>query len=123
MRTFLRGQLSGVDVTFSPGVDLGHLVFADASARDVATWQRVPEARTVAEEVTVCLDRLASILKEAGCSLADVVKVNCYVTDESHLPELWKTLDGALPQDPVRVTQVTRFAGDARVLLDVTAAR
>lgn len=123
MKKYLRGPFADVDVTFSPGVDLGHLIYADATALDPGSLQRVAGTDDIADEVKECLDRLSITLAEAGVGLGDIVKVNCYVTDEDDLGEVWGAIDAALPDGPIRISQVTRLAGTARVLLDVTAAR
>lgn len=110
---------------FSSGVDVGDLVYADASALDPATRRRVEGLETIAQETTVAIDRLAATLAQAGLTLADVVKVNCYLTDDSQRAEFWRTFDAAFAPGPypVRVTQVGGLIGDLRVLLDAVAAR
>ncbi|GHB56778.1 translation initiation inhibitor [Streptomyces viridiviolaceus] len=125
MKTFLPGPFRAGEVPFSAGVDVGDLVYADASALDLPRLERVPEAATIADETRVCLERLRQTLSDAGCTLADLVKVNCYLTDDSYRAEFWQTFDDALAPGPypVRITQVGGLAGDARVLLDAVAAR
>ncbi|MGH3239214.1 MAG: Rid family hydrolase, partial [Spirillospora sp.] len=79
MKQFLPGPFADDEAPFSAGVDLGDLVYADASALDPATMRRVPEAASIADETRVCLRRLAETLGQVGCGLGDVVKVNCYL--------------------------------------------
>ena len=87
--------------------------------------RRVEGLETIAQETTVAIDRLAATLAQAGLTLADVVKVNCYLTDDSQRAEFWRTFDAAFAPGPypVRVTQVGGLIGDLRVLLDAVAAR
>ena len=111
---------------FASGAVVGDLVYAEADALDVATGRRVPEAGTVAEETRVCLDRLAEVLAEAGCGLADLAKVNCYVATNDDRTAFWATWDEVfadLDVNPVRITQHGGVAGEARVLLDAVARR
>ncbi|MFG2658507.1 RidA family protein [Streptomyces sp. NPDC048425] len=121
----MSGPFQAGELGFSAGVDVGDLVYADASALDHPKLERVAEAATIADETRVCLERLRRTLADAGCALADVVKVNCYLTDDSYRAEFWQTFDEVLAPGPypLRVTQVGGLAGEARVLLDAVAAR
>jgi 2-iminobutanoate/2-iminopropanoate deaminase len=100
----------------SAGVVIDDLVFADASA---------PGAATVAEETQNCLQRLEHVLAQAGCTLADLVKVNSYLADDSYRAEFWETYNAVLAPGPYppRLTQVAPLAGDTRVMLDAVAVR
>ncbi len=122
---FLSGPFDPEVVGFSAGADAGDLVYADASALDLPSLSRVGGAVSVAEETSICLDRLEATLAQAGLSLDDIVKVNCYLTDDSFRQEFWAAFDARFAEgpNPVRLTQVCPLAGDARVLLDATAAR
>jgi enamine deaminase RidA (YjgF/YER057c/UK114 family) len=121
MTTFLDSTQHGR----SAAVVVGELVFADASALDPDTYRRVPEARSVADETRICLERLELTLEQAGCTLKDLVKVNSYLSDDAHRAEFWESYGEVLAPGPYppRVTQVTELDGDTRVLLDVVAAR
>jgi len=46
---------------------------------DMATRKVVPE--TIEDETEMTIRNIEAILKEAGCSLRDVVKCNCYLSD------------------------------------------
>lgn len=123
MTTFLSGPYERAG--FSAGVDVGDLVYVDASALDPATRRRVDGLETIEQEAALAIDRLRASLAQAGLTLADVVKVNCYLTDDSHRQEFWRTFDAAFAPGPypVRITQVGGLIGDLRVLLDAVAAR
>lgn len=123
--SYLTAPFSGTDLAFSTAADTGDLVYADASALDHPGLSRVAGADSIAEETNIALDRLEQTLAEAGLTLADVVKVNSYLADDSYRKEFWAAFDArfAPGPNPVRLTQVCDLAGDARVLLDVTAAR
>ena len=125
MKSFLSGPFRSDDVRFSAGVDVGDLVYADASALDLPRLHRVDGALTIADETRICLERLQQTLAQAGCTLADIVKMNCYLTEDAFRTEFWETFDSAFAPgpNPDRLTQVGGLAGEARVLLDAVAAR
>jgi 2-iminobutanoate/2-iminopropanoate deaminase len=102
-----------------------NLVFAAAIAIDRPTMTRLPEADSIASETRLVLGRVEEQLKQAGCSLRDVVKANCYLADDAHRTEFWAAWDELFPTDvrPVRLTLVCGLAGDCRVQLDVMAIR
>ncbi|WP_425839993.1 RidA family protein [Streptomyces fractus] len=123
--TQLTAGLAGRETGFSAGVTLGDLVYADASALDHPGLERVSGTDSIGEETRVCLGRIRVTLEEAGYGLSDIVKANCYLTDDSYRQEFWQTFDEMLAPGPypVRLTQVGGLAGDARVLIDIVAAR
>ncbi len=49
----------------------------------IAPNGRVPA--TCAEQAQLCFDNIAAILAEAGLGLADIVRINAYVTAREHL--------------------------------------
>ncbi len=88
--------------------------------------RRERTAISIAEEPTVCLERLAQILGQAGCGLEDIVKINCYLSADSYRSEFWKTYDTAfadIDTRAVRLTQVVGIARGRRVELDAVAVR
>lgn len=101
----------------STAVLAGGLVFATASAAG---------SGTVADETARCLDQLENTLAQLGCGLGDLVKVNCYLSDDGYRGEFWQTWDArfaSLDVRLVRITQVVGIPGGARVHLDATAVR
>lgn len=121
MTTFLAGSEPGR----AAGVAVGRLVFADASALDAGTGRRVAEARTVADETRICLQRLEATLRRGGCSLADLVKLNAYLADDADRAEFRVACDEVLAARAslARIIQVAPLESDTRVLLDAVAAR
>lgn len=101
------------------------LVFAGGMALDLKTITRLPEAETIADETRMCFDGIASILKQADCSLRDIVKVNCYLTDDAYRGEFWSTFKEIFAPGPYpkRLTLVAGLAGDCRVELEVMAVK
>lgn len=64
---------------YAPGFVAGGFVYVSGQL----PWGAadVPSDRTTANQVRICLAKLEAVLKEAGCSRADVVKVTGYITD------------------------------------------
>jgi 2-iminobutanoate/2-iminopropanoate deaminase len=121
MRELLLATSHGV----SAGASTGRFVFAAASAIDVATMRRVPEADTVANETRVVIERLGRVLNEAGCSLQDLAKVTCFVSDEAFRMEFIFAYRDLLAPGPYpsRATFSIGLAGDCRVQIDAIAVR
>ncbi|MGW5151681.1 RidA family protein [Rhodococcus koreensis] len=108
----------------SGGAVAGGLVFAAATARDPDTMVRDAAAVSISDETRICLERLEATLKREGCSLADVVKINCYLSEDSYRSEFWRTYDEVFvtnEEPAVRITQIVGIACECRVELDAVA--
>lgn len=106
-----------IDSEGSAAVRAGGLVFANASAESTGS---------VADETGLCLDQLENALGQLGCGLDDLVKVNCYLSEDEYRAEFWQTWDArfaSLDVRLVRITQVVGIPGRRRVHLDATAVR
>lgn len=113
------------DGSTASGAATDHFVFACAVAIDVATMRRVSEAVTIADETRVVLRSIEAQLAEAGCTLRDVVKTTCYVSDEAHRMEFiyaYKEVFAPGPY-PARCTFSLGIAGNCRVQVDAIAYR
>jgi 2-iminobutanoate/2-iminopropanoate deaminase len=102
----------------------GDLVFAAAMALDGETMQRQAAAESIEDETRICLRQLEELLGLAGCELDDIVKINCYLADDSYRTEFWKTYDeifADIDTAAVRLTQVVGIACGCRVELDAVA--
>ena len=103
----------------------GDYVFAAGMALDFETLERSAEAVEVADEVRLCLGSIDAKLKEAGCTLADIVKTTCWISDESHRMEFvaaYRDYFGDGPY-PARCSFVAGLAGGCRVEIDAVAMR
>ena len=70
---------------YSPGLRVDDLVFVSGQGPlDLQTGEVVGE--TIAEQVEATLRNVESILVEAGCSLADCVKVTVHLSDIANYP-------------------------------------
>jgi enamine deaminase RidA (YjgF/YER057c/UK114 family) len=101
------------------------LVFTGAMALDLATLTRLPQAKTIADETRICFNSIAATLGEAGCTLRDVAKVTCWLTDDSYRAEFWATFTDTFAPGPYpkRLTLVAGMAADCRVELEVLAVQ
>ena len=68
------------------------------------------------------LENLKTALTAAGASLADVVRVDVYIRDMAHFPEIHAVRRRYFPQDPPASTmvEVSRLT-DERALIEITA--
>ncbi|MFT4085423.1 MAG: RidA family protein [Nocardioides sp.] len=127
MTTFLNEPGSEIAAYgLSSGAIAGDLVFAAAMALDGETMRRQAEAASVEDETRICIDQLKELFGQAGCGLEDIVKINCYLSDDSYRAEFWKTYDEVfadVDSHEVRLTQVVGIACGCRVELDAIAVR
>jgi 2-iminobutanoate/2-iminopropanoate deaminase len=104
-------------------VAAGGYVFAAVNAADVDGKLAKEAAASVADETRICLEKLVSALKPHGLGLHDLVKVNCYLADNSMRAEFWGAYNAAFEPGPfpVRVTYAAGIASGCRVQLDAIA--
>ena len=76
-------------------------------------------------QAELCFSNIRSVLKEAGLSLADVVRINAYVTGREHLKPYMKVRDALFP-DPAPASTLMIVSGFARpeftIEIEVVAA-
>jgi len=78
--------IGGLKLPFSHAVRAGGNVYVSGQASvDLATGEII--AGTFAEEFARSMANLRTILDAAGCGIADIVKVGCYVRRDEDLPE------------------------------------
>jgi len=124
MPTFLSKSELGDKYGLSSGAIVGDYAFVAGMAlgEDV---RRLPEAETIADEVRICLGQIENGLAEAGCTLRDVVKTTCWLSDDSYRAEFIEAYREAFAPGPypARVTLVAGIAGDCRVEIDAIAMK
>ncbi len=64
----------------------------------IAADQTIPE--TCESQAELCFANIAAILAEDGMTLADVIRVNAYVTDRAHMAEYMRVRDRQFPGVP-----------------------
>lgn len=110
---------------YSHGVEVmagSRLVFCSGQL-GIAADESVPEdARAQAD---LCFANIAAILAEAGMTLADIVRINAYVTDRAHMQGYMQSRDAHVASPPPASTLVI-VSGFTRpefvVEVEVTAA-
>lgn len=112
------------DIGLSHAVETDQLVFAASMALHQTEPRRDDAAVTIADETRICLERLALRLKPAGCTLKDVVKMTCYISDRAYYQEFVRTYLDFFPADfPVRTTLTVGIGGGCRVEVDAIAVK
>jgi 2-iminobutanoate/2-iminopropanoate deaminase len=70
---------------YSYGVEIpaGHRILVCSGQLGISPDDKVPE--TVEEQTHLCFRNIAAVLADAGVTLADVVRINAYVSGREHL--------------------------------------
>lgn len=83
----------------------------------------VPES--IEEQVRVTIDNLEAVLRDAGASLATIVKVTVFLADLDEFDAYdaaYRDRLAGRPLPPRTTVQVARFRGAKRIEIDATAA-
>jgi enamine deaminase RidA (YjgF/YER057c/UK114 family) len=85
---------------YSHGVDVpsGARLVVCSGQLGIAPNERVPE--DAGEQAELCFANIAAILAEAGLTLANVVKINAFVTDRAHLKPYMAVRDRLVGEPP-----------------------
>ena len=82
-------------------------------------------AMTIAEDVVLqaeqCLRNVEDALKEAGCSLADVVRVRYILPDAADFPACWPALRRAFGETRPAATMIAAGLADPRMRIEIEA--
>lgn len=70
------------------------------------------------EQFRNAIEKISRILREAGSSLSDVVKVTVYLADAKYFSEMNRLFQEYFPHRPARTTVVTGFI-DPKALVEV----
>lgn len=85
---------------YSHGVEVQagyRLVFCSGQLGVTAEGTIPEDARTQAD---LCFSNIAAILAEAGMTLADIVRINAYVTDRAHMKGYMESRDAHVGMPP-----------------------
>ena len=107
---------------YSQGVVAGGFLFtAGFTPRDPATNKQVEG--DIKAQATRVFDSLEAVLKGAGCSFADVVKVTVYMTNLDDFAKMNEVMAARFGDNkPARTTiQAARLPGGAALEIDVVA--
>jgi reactive intermediate/imine deaminase len=111
--------------SYAVGVPAGQeLIFVSGQGGEDSNGALVSQDVVVQTRQT--MENLKRVLEAAGSDFAHVVKMNVYLTDMDHMPELRKVRDAYL--DPKRAPAMTtakvlRLVGDIKVEIDLVAVR
>ncbi|MDX7949994.1 RidA family protein [Lichenihabitans sp. Uapishka_5] len=91
----------------------------------ISTTAEIP--LTVEEQTALCFDAIGAILAEAGMRLADVVRINAFVTGREHLQGYMAVRDRYFADHPPPASTLMIVSGFARmefmVEIEAMAAR
>jgi enamine deaminase RidA (YjgF/YER057c/UK114 family) len=98
---------------YSHGVEVppGRRLVVCAGQLGIAPDERVPE--DAGEQAELCFSNISAILAEAGLSLADVVRINAYVSDRAFLAA-YRDVRDRLVGDPPPASTLLVVSGFAR---------
>ncbi|MCG3754066.1 RidA family protein [Amycolatopsis sp. Poz14] len=104
---------------------IGDLIYLGGMALDLTTLTREAEAVTIADELRISFSGIRKTLELAGCTLADVVKVNCYLSDDQYRAEFREAFRETFAPGPYPkcLAIVAGLAGDCRVEIEVVAVK
>lgn len=110
---------------YSHGVEVpaGHRLMLCSGQLSITKDDQIPESSE--EQTELCFQNVAAVLESAGMGLADIVRINAFVTDRAHLPGYMKVRD-RLFSDPAPASTLMIVSGFAReafkVEIEVIAA-
>lgn len=79
-------------------VPAGHRLVVTSGQLGIAADGTIPQSCEA--QADLCFSNIAAILGEAGMTLADIVRLNAYVTDRAHLPGYMRCRDRHFPGAP-----------------------
>lgn len=100
MRALVPPSINPPFARYSHGVELpagARLVFVSGQLGQRADGHVPASAR---EQADICFANIAAILAEAGMTLADVVKLNAYVTDRTFMADYMAARDAHVAAPP-----------------------
>ena len=101
----------------------GHRLVFCSGQLSITVDDHIPESAEAQTEL--CFDNIAAVLNSAGLGLANIVRINAYVTDRAHLPGYMKVRDRMFADPPPASTLmiVSGFAREAfKVEIEIIAA-
>ena len=110
---------------YSYGVEIpaGHRILVCSGQLGVAPDDRVPP--TIEEQTHLCFRNIGEVLKEAGMTFADVVRINSFVVSREHLKGYMSVRDLYIG-DPAPASTLMMVSGFSRpeflVEVEVVAA-
>ena len=108
---------------YSQAIRYGNLVFVSGQTPDDPVTH-APVKGTIAEQTRLVLTHIKTILEAAGSSMEQVLKVNIYLSDIRHKPEMNEVYKTFFPNNPpARIGMAVKgLDDDLDVEIDVIAA-
>ena len=108
---------------YSQAIKYGNLVFVSGQTPDDPVTH-APVKGTIAEQTELVLTHIKNVLEAAGSSLEQVLKVNIFLSDISHKPEMNAVYKQFFPNNPpARIGMAVKgLDDDLDVEIDVIAA-
>ncbi len=106
---------------FSPAVRAGDFVFV--SGQIPRDSKGAVHRGSIEEQTEAAIVQITRILNEAGCSLADVVKVAVFLEDARDFARFNKVYAEHFSHMPARSTIETRLVVDAKIEIEAIAYR
>ena len=108
---------------YSQAIKYGNLVFVSGQTPDDPATHK-PMKGTITEQTELVLTNIKHILEAAGSGLDKVLKVNIYLSDIAHKPEMNATYKKFFPNNPpARIGMAVKgIDDDLDVEIDVIAA-
>jgi enamine deaminase RidA (YjgF/YER057c/UK114 family) len=113
LRPLMPSSIRAPFARYSHGVEVpaGHRLILCSGQLGIAPDERVPE--DAGEQAELCFQNIAAILGEAGLTLANVVRLNAFVTDRGYLRPYMAVRDRVV-SDPPPASTLMIVSGFAR---------
>lgn len=117
-----RTGAGGQPLPFSPAVRAGDFVFVSGQVAMTDTGELEPGG--IEAQTRRTMENIVAILAKAGCSLADVVKMNVWLDDPRDFWTFNRVYAGFFPDGaPARSTVQSSLMIDAKIEIDAVAYR
>ena len=109
---------------YSQGIAASNLVFVSGQLAVIPETGLLLKG-SIGEQTCQCLKNIESILAEAGCSLANVVKTTIFLKDLNDFSEVNEAYGTFFPANPPAraCVEVARLPKDARVEIEAIAVK
>lgn len=109
---------------YSQGIQAGSMVFVSGQLPIIPATGALCDG-TIAEQTRQSMNNIAAILKEAGCTLADVVKTTIFLKDLANFGEVNAAYAEFFPENaPARASvQVAKLPKDADLEIEAIAVK
>ena len=124
MKTITTTKAPAAIGPYSQGIAAGSMVFVSGQLPIVPeTGELHPD--DIGEQTAQSMRNIAAILKEAGCTLQDVVKTTIFLKDLSDFAQVNAAYAAFFPENaPARAcVQVAKLPKDARVEIEAIAVK